>query len=172
MGLRVSSKHLALASAVFKALLRGGFAESRDLDAGLPAEVRLPDVEPAALLVLLYIVHGQPKKVPGEVSLNILTHIAILVDKYELHEVAAAAADAWYDLLERKGMTKNEHSLGERYQFLCISGEFRWTNLFNSMEYSAMLSSEGNIAVEKAADLPKPANLLGECSKSYHSSCY
>jgi hypothetical protein len=171
MRLRVSSKHLTLASAVFKALLRGGFAESRVLEVGLPAEVRLPDDEPAALLLLLYIIHGQPKKVPKEVSLNTLTHIAVLVDKYELHEVTAAAADAWYDMLERKGMTKNKHSLEELYQFLCISWVFRWTNMFNSMAHSAMLYSEGDIAVGKAADLPMPANLLGECSKSYHSSC-
>lgn len=56
--LRVSSKHLTLASPVFKALLRGGFAESEHLNAGLPAEIQLPDdIAAAAFWLFLYVIH-------------------------------------------------------------------------------------------------------------------
>jgi hypothetical protein len=169
--LKVSSKHLTLASAVFKALLRGDFAESGVLDAKLPAEVRLPDDEPPALLLLLYTIHGQPKKVPEKFSLNTLTHIAVLIDKYELHEVTAAATDAWFNQLEQRGMTEYENCLEKLYQYLCISWAFRWPNMFDSTAYSAMLCSEGNIAVKEATGLPILASLLGECPQFYNSLC-
>ena len=40
--------------------------------------------DPDVLTVLLYLVHGQFRKVPREVDLGTLTNLAILVDKYEL----------------------------------------------------------------------------------------
>ena len=72
MRFKTSSKHLDLASPVFKSTSAWCFAEAKDVIAGRPAEVHLPDDDPAALWLLLYIIHGKPKKVPAKVSLETL----------------------------------------------------------------------------------------------------
>ena len=81
---RVSSKHLTLASRIFKAILRNGFAEGTELNQGLQAEVELPSDDPSTFWLLFYIIHGQPGKVVSKLSLEMLTRITILLDKYEL----------------------------------------------------------------------------------------
>ncbi len=58
----------------------------------------MPDDNTAALCMLLYIIHGQPEKAPEKASLTTLTHVAILVGKYELHEGQR--------LLQMRGPTK------------------------------------------------------------------
>jgi BTB/POZ domain len=92
--LRVSSKHLTLASPVFKALLRGGFAERTDLDTEDIAQVHLPDDDASAFWLLLYVIHGQPKKVPSTLSLRMLARVTVVIDKYQLHEVAEMVTDS------------------------------------------------------------------------------
>lgn len=65
----VSSKHMMLASPVFRAMLRPDtFKEGQTLQAAGKLEVSLPDDDPVALVVLLNIIHGQTRKVPRRVE--------------------------------------------------------------------------------------------------------
>jgi hypothetical protein len=82
--MRVSSKHLSLASRVFKSLLTGQFAESKSLKEHGSADIPLPGDNAAAFAILLNVVHGHLNKVPRMVDLATLTEISMLVDKVQL----------------------------------------------------------------------------------------
>ncbi len=60
--IRVSSRHLTLASPVFDRLLKGEFAESCRLKSVGTTEVRLPRDNPQALQILLNIIHSRSKR--------------------------------------------------------------------------------------------------------------
>lgn len=162
--LNVSSKHLTLASPVFKTLLRDGFAESKDLNKGLAAEVRLPEDDPAALWLLLYIIHGQPKKAPDWVDLSMLSEVAVLVDKYELHEATEIITDTWFTIVE-KANSNVTASLSQHLQLICVSWVFRKPGMFFQMTHLAMRYSDRGLAAEGVVDLPIPVKILGRCTR-------
>ena len=164
--LSVSSKHLTLASPVFKTLLRGGFSESKDLNKGLAAEVRLPEDDPAALWLLLYIIHGQPKKALDWVDLSMLTEVAVLVDKYELHEATEVVTDTWFTIVE-KANSRVTCSLNQHLQLICVSWVFRKPRMFFQMTHLAMRYSDRDLAAEGAVDLPIPVEVLGERARLF-----
>jgi hypothetical protein len=83
----VSSKHLILASPVFKVMLQDCFKEGQTLRSGGFLDLLLPDDDPAAFCILLDIIHGRNRKVPREIDMGLLAGITILVDKYQLQEV-------------------------------------------------------------------------------------
>jgi hypothetical protein len=77
---------MSLVSPVFRAMLQhGSFKEGHDLAKGT-AEVPLPDDKPAAFQILLDIIHHRFRLVPKEIDFDTATEIAILVDKYQVHE--------------------------------------------------------------------------------------
>lgn len=81
--MRVSSKHMILASSVFEAMLQPGrFKEEIDLDSNGKAEIPLPDDDSEPFVILLDIIHGRPRKVPRVVNLHLLSGLAVLIDKY------------------------------------------------------------------------------------------
>jgi len=61
------------------------FKEGHDLAKGT-AEVPLPDDDPTAFQILLDIIHHRYRRVPKKLDLDTVAEIAILVDKYQVHE--------------------------------------------------------------------------------------
>jgi hypothetical protein len=53
----------------------------------------LPDDNPDALRILLEIVHFRNRQVPKKVSFAMLTHLSILVDKYQMLEAVEPFAN-------------------------------------------------------------------------------
>ncbi|KAL2071691.1 hypothetical protein VTL71DRAFT_12926 [Oculimacula yallundae] len=62
----VSSRHMTLASPIFKSMLRGNFQEAQALKSTGNAEIPLPDDDPGPFTILLNIVHGLFSKVPDK----------------------------------------------------------------------------------------------------------
>ncbi len=92
----VSSKHMMLASPVFKAMLQTStFEEGRKLNAAGKVEVPLPEDNPTAFEVVLNIIHGRNKLVPRVLSLELLTSVSLLVDKYQMAEAVECFSDTW-----------------------------------------------------------------------------
>lgn len=113
----VSSKHLFLASPVFENLLRSHSLLSPETSNSgtpssaashsssnsnastnpffVPRELELPDDDPEAFAILLGILHNKLKQTPKVVNLAQLGAIAILVDKYALHEAVGFVSDTW-----------------------------------------------------------------------------
>lgn len=75
---RASSKHLALASLVFRKAIQPEDIQSHISREHSFVEMPLTHDDPDALLVLLCLIHGQFEQVPREVNLGTLTQIAIL----------------------------------------------------------------------------------------------
>ncbi|KAG6093285.1 hypothetical protein E4U30_004463 [Claviceps sp. LM220 group G6] len=114
---RLSSRHLALASPVFKAMLSGFWKESApssDQDNGLAKpwsplqsgsscqvryELTATEWVVKDFLLLMNIVHGHSRQVPCIVDLARLARISVLVDYYQCQEVTHFVVGVWIDKL-------------------------------------------------------------------------
>ncbi|RYO65256.1 hypothetical protein AA0113_g5273 [Alternaria arborescens] len=98
----VSSRHLMLASPVFKrALNKDGFTESVRNEIDGFFHVQASDWDPEAFLIVLQILHGRNKQVPRKVSLDMLAKIAILEDYYTFGESLDVFTEMWIQELIR-----------------------------------------------------------------------
>ena len=92
---KVSATYLALASRTFKSLLRGSMKEATELRENGNTTLLLPDDDPDAFLILLNIIHLNNRLVPRGVDFDKLLQLAILVDKYEVHDATRLYACLW-----------------------------------------------------------------------------
>jgi hypothetical protein len=115
--LLVSSKHMCLVSPVFKAMLQGEFREGRELKEMKKIDLPLPDDDAEAMKILVLIIHCKHKLVPLKVDLELLTNIAILVDKYRMHEVLNIMAPIWKKHLKADML----ESFSNATRWICIA---------------------------------------------------
>ncbi|TEY57712.1 hypothetical protein BOTCAL_0207g00040 [Botryotinia calthae] len=115
----VSSKHMSLASPVFKAMLQGGFKEAITLKMTGKLELPLPDDDPAAMKILIDMIHGRMKLIPLKINLELFTKLAILVDKYQCAEITCPYPDIWKNTLQDWA-----DSCEEMACWLCIAWQF------------------------------------------------
>ncbi|KAL9105776.1 MAG: hypothetical protein Q9187_008658, partial [Circinaria calcarea] len=156
--LRVSSKHLILASPVFKAMLARNFKESATLRSTGTLELQLPDDDPAALLVLLDIIHGDTPQVPREVDLPMLTQLAVLVDKYQLYKVVGVYSEFWIDSLKGKIPQSFTQDL---VPWISIFYVFARPTEFKVVTRIAQRESKARIGEDDGNDLPIPESVFG-----------
>ena len=93
---KVSSRHLALASPVFRTMFDGGFKE-RVQPGNDPHKVHLPEDDYDALLILLRVIHGLNKSVPRLIVKDLFVRVIVLLDKYKMYECALVYTDLWFD---------------------------------------------------------------------------
>ena len=157
----VSAKHMMLASPVFKAMLKHSrFIEGATLHAEGAVEVPLPDDDPAALAILIDITHCRSGRVPTKVDLKLLTHLAMLVDKYQLHQAIEGFCVGWIEALKGGAGIPRAIS-GDLLPWLCISWVFAMETEFKQftriLQHECTkslaepeLNSEWNLPVSKA----------------------
>lgn len=143
--MRVSSKHLTLASSVFRTMLHTQFKEGLALQATGRLEVPLPDDHPDALVILLNIVHGRLRRVPRRVSLHVLRHISVLVDKYQLQESVEVFSDMWVE--ELKGSIPLSFTK-DLLPWICISWIFKRLAEFRLTTQIAQCESKDTIETQ------------------------
>ena len=117
---QVSSKHLMLASPVFKTMLSGNFAEGTTFRSKGSLELPLPDDHRKALMILLNIIHGRIRQLPSQLSADRLTSVAILINKYQFQNVVGVLTNLWY---ERVPSWKSEDDFDDEE-------EFSWRKIF------------------------------------------
>lgn len=154
--IRVSSRHLTLASPVFRAMLHRKFSESNTLLLTGSVEIPLPEDDPDAFLILLNILHGRIRKVPLVVDLETLTQIATLVDKYDLMEPVQLFANFWFDNLKS---TIPDSYTDDIPSWICISSMFDKEAEFESTTRLAMREARGEIPL---AGLPVPPSVISK----------
>ncbi|KAL5346669.1 hypothetical protein ACLOAV_008376 [Pseudogymnoascus australis] len=145
--LRVSSKHLILASAMFRNMLSSDkFSEGQGLHSKGSLIIRLPD-DSEALITLMYIVHGMTKAVPRKVTLDTLTKLAILVNYYQMHEAVGFVSDMWIADLKQESFPESFDP--EVLPWLFISWVFsmrhEYAQLTRILEYESDDRLEDNI---------------------------
>lgn len=96
---RVSSKHLTLASGYFKGRLGAQWAEGKALASQSTTELQLPDVAPAALKILLDIIHGRHRQVPQCVPFDQMVDLARLTDYLDCQEIVEPFGKTWVTAL-------------------------------------------------------------------------
>jgi len=158
----VSSRHLILASSVFKAMLQEPrFAEGIELKEKGHASIDLHDDDPKALEIIFNVVHGHPKKVPRYVKLKTLVKIAIIVDKYEMHDNVDHFSELWMKPIYT-WQFRTEPIL-YILSMLCISWVFKDQNLFAEMTLAAQLQLDRRIDEYAGFDAtPIPGTLIGK----------
>jgi hypothetical protein len=82
---RVSSACLSMAGEVFGSMFSGRYSESNK------AEIVFPDDSPDAFLVILRIIHWQHQELPSTFTKDQLLDLAIVCDKYFLHDIVKMA---------------------------------------------------------------------------------
>lgn len=81
----VSSRHLILASPVFKKMLTGpSWSEAKKVHGQFKVDASEWDTQ--ALSIVLNLVHGRHRRTPKTATLESLANIAAIVDYYEFHE--------------------------------------------------------------------------------------
>jgi hypothetical protein len=167
----ISSKHMILASSVFKAMLQGDFSEGLKLRATGELELPLPDDDPDAFVILLNIIHGHNRKVPRLVDLSLLIRIAILVDKYQMLERVEIFSDMWIDELQgsKNGIPKS--LTPDVLSWLSISWVFNKADPFRQLTRILAMEGDDDMGGEKLQVLPIPDRVISmNTLKSCHCS--
>lgn len=101
----VCSRAMARGSPAFKAMLFGGFAESKPVSGDWV--VRLPEDDPQAFAIILEIFHGRIDRVPDRLTSQqsptapspacstLLYHVALIADKYCMLTLLRPWANLW-----------------------------------------------------------------------------
>ncbi|KAF5609056.1 uncharacterized protein FSUBG_4211 [Fusarium subglutinans] len=95
--MRVSSKHLTLASKVFRAMLRGSWAEASSSSSSQdrPRQLATSDWDAKALAIVLDAIHGRFRLIPKDINLVLLARIATIVDYYQCYESMELISNLW-----------------------------------------------------------------------------
>lgn len=81
----------------------GCFREGIQRNAAGQLEVDLPEDDQSIMFIVLNIIHGRNRLVPKHADLEILTKLAILVDKYQMVEAVESFSSPWInDLVTKK----------------------------------------------------------------------
>jgi hypothetical protein len=173
----VSSKHMMLASPVFKAMLQPGrFREGIQRNAADQMEVDLPDDDQSIMVIVLNIVHGRNRLVPKQADLEMMIKLAILVDKYQMVEAVESFSDSWINDLLTRGRLPIYLEIGDidghikLQRWLAVSWIFRRPDEFSKITAAAIIACGTNLANEFDAELPIPKTVLGEFLKKFGTS--
>ncbi|KAM3066352.1 hypothetical protein ACMFMF_010314 [Clarireedia jacksonii] len=161
----VSSQHMCLASPVFKAMLQGEFREGKELKEMKKINLPLPDDDLEAMKILVHIIHCKLKHVPLKVDLNLLTDIAILVDKYRMHEVTMIMAPIWSEGVDKDTWKQYDNII----RWIFIAWVFDMHEKFQSATQVMLYSSEFSVSQwmrSKNLDLPIPNHVLAEIEEA------
>jgi len=154
--LRLSSRHLALASRYFKA------AFERWID-GPPYLLNAEDWDTEALLILMNIIHGRTWSVPRSVDLEKLAKIAVLVDHYMCYEAVDLFSDIWI-----KSLSCPPSECGrDLVLWLLVVSVFPKDSEFKTLTKIIIRESHGRL---DTLGLPICEELASRCLRRYESS--
>jgi hypothetical protein len=152
--IRVSSRHVALASTQFKRTLTGAWKEGTTLRSQGFLRMEIAEWDADALLILMNIIHGRTRSVPRLISLEVLAKIAVLVDYYECAEVVEIFSDMWITELKEK---MPETYSRDTVLWICISWLFRKPEEFHTATTVALTESGSPI---QDLGLPIPPGII------------
>ncbi|KAE9378212.1 hypothetical protein N431DRAFT_399726 [Stipitochalara longipes BDJ] len=155
--MRVSSKHLILASPTFRSMLGPNFEEGQRLRIEGSTDIALGDDDPDAFEILLNIIHGLTRRVPRSVSLDMLTRIAVLVNYYQMHEAVELFSDTWINTLAREGLPQS-YSM-ETIKWLLISWVFHKPMEFQAVSRVIELGCDEALEDDFDESLPVPSSI-------------
>lgn len=139
--IKVSSKHLSLASRIFKNKLQFAKAGAKQPDGRIHLQLSAAgEFDPRAVSIVLNAVHGRGAKVPKAVDLNTLAQIALFVDRFQLFDAVEVYGERWISKLDER--------LPEVYNrdlvlWVYVSYVFRQAEVFRAVTKTAAVGSDG-----------------------------
>lgn len=158
---RVSSRHLILASPKFKAMLSGEkWQEGIRNEADNLFYIYTAEWDPSAFLVVMNIMHLRNRLVPRQVTLEMLTKIAVIVDYYDCLEAVETFSPTWVGNVG--GLFFHTTKTPEKYSrdlilWLCSTWVFRSWGPFKKATTVAIRSSDEPI---RTLSLPIPHSVI------------
>ncbi|KAK7963988.1 hypothetical protein PG996_008324 [Apiospora saccharicola] len=156
---QVCSRTLARSSPVWKAMLFGGFAESKPKEGDWI--VSLPDDSPEAMSTLLGIIHAKFEGVPllnHLITSHDLFNLTVLTDKYDLTHILRPWARTWLDCVWDSGMCGFKHHL----ELLWITWELGDQERFTSTASYLAQNMKNKTALECALTPPEVTETILE----------
>jgi hypothetical protein len=162
--MRVSSKHLILASPTFRTSLGSDtFPEGRALQTEGSVVVSLPDEDPDAMIILMHIIHGLSRRVPRHVSLETLTKLAVVVNHRQMHEVVKFFSDTWIENLKPLANLIPGSPTPEVLDWLFVYWVFQKEDEFRKASQVLERESDDTLEDEVDAGPPIPASIISKC---------
>lgn len=127
--IRVSSKHLTLASPYFNAMFKGNWKEGNALRSDGSVTLFIDNWDPDALSIVMNIIHGRTRQVPREVTIETLGKIAVIVDYYGCSEAVEVFSDMWINKLKDSIPAV---SIIDTMVWILVSWVFRQEELFEA----------------------------------------
>jgi hypothetical protein len=159
--MRVSSKHLILASPTFRTSLGSDtFPEGRTLQTEGSVVVPLPDEDPDAMTILMHIIHG--RKAPRHVSLETLTKVAVVVNHRQMHEVVEFFSDTWIENLKPLANLIPGSPTPEVLKWLFVFWAFQKEDKFRKASQLLERESDDSLEDEVDAGPPIPASIISK----------
>lgn len=153
---KVSMKHLSLASLRAKAVLQGPFQESIPTSDGFRHWTFEPIFDPEAFKIVMSIIHAQFHNVPDEVSLELLSKIAIIVDDLHCRDSVHHFAKLWLIGLDKVTQVSDDGLSFARSIFALWV--FRLDERFGIETGFAVIHS---LNISSSFGLPIPPQILG-----------
>lgn len=151
--MRLSSKHLTLASEYFRGASAHGYAETK-AGAEYTYVFMARGWDKDALRIVMNIIHSQTRSVPRKVSLDMLAKIAVVVDYYKCHNAVDFFSQTW---IQDHGTSFPHYSKGLLLR-LFVACVFSEQNVFKKLTKTLILDCRGPI---HDLDLPPLAHIAG-----------
>ncbi|TFA99914.1 hypothetical protein CCMA1212_008080 [Trichoderma ghanense] len=149
--MRLSSRHLTLASAYFEKMMSNDWKETTaEGDYSYVVDAEGWDEE--ALLTLMNIIHGKTADLSMTINLEMLAKIAVLADYYQCHVAVKFFSSLWLQGIDRKAMSGRDLLL-----LLSVSCVFPDPDTFKESTMSLITKSTG---VLDSLGLPIPQTVI------------
>lgn len=156
--IKVSSKHLGLASKHFRNKFRHFGPGQTQTDGRF--HVTLGGYDPAAVVIVMNIIHGRGRKVPNTIGLEMLAKVAVFVDAFRCLEAVEVYAERWFDQLVNDLPSGYERDL---VLWIYASYVFRQSEAFKRATRVAILKSDGLI---RTLGLQIRAGVISKCDST------
>lgn len=145
--LRVSWKHLALASPVFRKMFTKPWLKRESEDRPLH-EIAASDWDATAFVIVMNIIHGHHLKVPMFCNVATMVQIAFIADYYDCAEIVDIFVSRW----ERTLHNCTPRNCGaDIIYYLCVGWVFSRPSIYQPMAQLALRYTQGTFS---AMDLP------------------
>ncbi|KAF5571553.1 hypothetical protein FPHYL_300 [Fusarium phyllophilum] len=108
--MRVSSRHLTLASRIFRAMLQGPWIEAAPSSQPV-RQISTEGWDAFALAIVLDCIHGRHFEIPTEISPGLLTRISTIVDYYQCREAVQVHYRTWTENSVCRLADEEEHEV-------------------------------------------------------------
>ncbi|KXX74011.1 hypothetical protein MMYC01_209890 [Madurella mycetomatis] len=157
---RVSSRHLALASPVFKSALTGEWKESVKTEG--EHQINSEGWDTTALSIFLKAIHCQYRQVPRSLELEMLAKVAVIVDYYAAHQAIEILGPIWINAL-RSWLPTTTCDYRTIALWICISWVFGDSSAFETATKVAIHHGHSNMT---DFGLPIPGRVVDDINRN------